>query len=109
MKRFNVVVTRKAERDLDEIVSYIADHDSVDRALSVGARIEEAVARLVSFPERGARPAELLDHGIRDFREVTFKPYRIVYRVTGGSVFVVLIADGRRDMRTLLTRRLLDA
>ena len=44
MKRFNVVVTRKAERDLDEIVSYIADHDSVDRALSVGARIEEAVA-----------------------------------------------------------------
>ena len=109
MKRFAVAVTLEAERDLDDIVSYIAEHDSMERALFVGSRIEEAVAGLSSFPERGAHPKELLDHGIRDFREVFFKPYRLIYRVLPDTVVVVVIADGRRDMRSLLTRRLLNA
>ena len=37
-----------------------------------------------------------------------FKPYRIIYRVMGDGVYVLVIADGRRDMRALLGRRLLD-
>lgn len=38
---------------------------------------------------------------------VFFKPYRLVYRVAGERVYVYLIADGRRDMQSLLARRLL--
>ena len=34
-------------------------------------------------------------------------PYRIIYRVIGESVYVFLIADGRRNIRTLPQRRLL--
>ena len=109
MRRFKVVLSLEAEQDLDDIVSYIADHDSVERALFVAARVEEAVAALATFPERGAYPKELLDHGIRDFREVFFKPYRLIHRILPDTVAVVLIADGRRDMRALLTRRLLNA
>ncbi len=45
--------------------------------------------------------------GIREYRETRFKPYRVIYRIMGRRVFVHLIADGRRDMRTLLERRLL--
>ena len=70
-------------------------------------RIEEAFTGLAEHPQRGAFPKELLDIGIREYREVFFKPYRIIYRVTGENVYVLLIADGRRDMRTLLERRLL--
>ena len=44
---------------------------------------------------------------IREYREVFFKPYRIIYRVMNENVYVPVIADGRRDMRTLLERRLL--
>jgi len=51
----------------------------------------------------------LLELGIRDYRQTFFKPYRIIYRVEGRRVYVYLIADGRRDMRTLLERRLLGA
>jgi toxin ParE1/3/4 len=40
-------------------------------------------------------------------KEVLFKPYRIVYRVFGDAVYVYVIVDGRRDMQTLLQRRLL--
>lgn len=58
-------------------------------------------------PERGAYPAELLDLAIRRYRQVFFKPYRVVYRVDGDQMTVLLIADGRRDLKALLERRLL--
>jgi toxin ParE1/3/4 len=50
-----------------------------------------------------------LSLGIREYREVFFKPYRIIYRVMDKNVYVLLIVDGRRDMQSLLQRRLLDA
>ena len=46
---------------------------------------------------------------MREYREVFFTPYRIIYRVAGSDVHVLVIADGRRDMRALLERRLLQA
>jgi toxin ParE1/3/4 len=45
---------------------------------------------------------------VRDFRETAFKPYRVIYRVEGKRVLVYVIADGRRDLQSLLSRRLLD-
>ena len=47
--------------------------------------------------------------GVREYREIFFKPYRIIYRVINKNVYVLLIADGRRDMQTLLQRRLIVA
>ncbi len=72
-------------------------------------RIEEAFRGLAEHPYRGSYPRDLLDIGIRKYREVFFKPYRIVYRTVGATVYVLVIADGRRDMRSLLQRRLLEA
>jgi toxin ParE1/3/4 len=111
VKRYTVVVEPGAENDLTEIAEYIATHDSVDRAIHVVSRIEHSFAALETFPNRGPHPKELLDYGNRDFREIHFKPYRILYRVLDDAalVIVVLIADGRRDMQTLLSRRLLGA
>jgi toxin ParE1/3/4 len=109
VKRYGVVIDREAERDLEDIVQYIAERDSMDRAPAVAARLEQAIARLSVLPNRGPHPRELFEHGNRDFREVHFKPYRILYRVLARRVVVVLIADGRRDMRALLARRLLSA
>jgi toxin ParE1/3/4 len=99
----------EAERDLDDITSHIAEHDSIERAIFVAARIERAISALTSFPNRGSYPKDLLEYGNRDFREIHFKPYRIIYRVLLDKAVVVLIADGRRDMHALMTRRLLGA
>jgi toxin ParE1/3/4 len=107
VKSYAVVIDVAAERDLDEIATFIAENDSIERALYVTANIERAISRLSVFPNRGPHPRELLEHGIRDFREIHYKPYRILYRITRDQMVVVLIADGRRDMRTLLARRLL--
>ncbi|MBP6724717.1 MAG: type II toxin-antitoxin system RelE/ParE family toxin, partial [Halioglobus sp.] len=60
-------------------------------------------------PQRGAYPKELMAIGLREYREIFFKPYRIIYRVMDKKVYVMVIADGRRDMQALLQRRLLQA
>ena len=104
-----VLLTDDAAYDLEEIHDYIARHDSIGRANHVLERIEKVFASLSESPQRGSHPKELLDLGIREYREVFFKPYRIIYRKIEDDVHVMAIADGRRDMRTLLERRLLRA
>ena len=106
---FEVLLTADAAGDLEDIVGWIAENDTPAKADHVRDRIEEAIAGLARFPLRGAYPAALLALGIREYRETFFKPYRIIYRVEGRRVYVYLIADGRRDMQTLLARRLLGA
>ena len=106
---FRVLLTDDAVRDLEEIYDYIDRRDSPARADYVPDRIEEAFRGLSGHPRRGRYPRELLDIGIREYREVFFKPCRIVYRTIGTTVYVLVIADGRRDVRSLLQRRLLEA
>ncbi len=62
---------------------------------------------LEESPERGHYPPELSIQGIKEFKEVIFKPYRAIYEITGRKVIVHLCVDGRRDMRALLERRLI--
>ena len=104
---FQVLLTAGARRDLQEIVDYIAGNDSTESADRVLARLAEVVASLSGLPERGSYPRELFELGIREYRQVFFKPYRLIYRVSGKYVHVYLIAAGRRDMQSLLGRRLL--
>lgn len=106
---FAVLLTNDAAQDAAEIHDYIASHDSPRKADHVLEQIENAVAALSESPERGAYPKELLVLGIREYREIFFKPYRVIYRVVDPHVYVLLIADGRRDMQALLQRRLLEA
>ena len=104
---FLVQLTDDAARDLEEIYDYIDRHDSPGRADHVLRRIEKAFSSLSEHPHRGSYPKELLDIGIREYREIFSKPYRIIYRVTEDNVYVLVITDGLRNMRGLLERRLL--
>jgi toxin ParE1/3/4 len=104
---FQVVLTEDAERDLDDLISYIARVDSPRNAERVLGRILEIATRLTIEPTRGSTPNELRGLGDSEYRQVFFKPYRLIYRVVDLQVVVYLIADGRRDMQTLLARRLL--
>ena len=106
---FAVLLTDDAARDLEELYTYIALHDSPRKADAVLDKLEALIEALADSPERGTWPKELTALGIREYRQVFFKPYRIIYRVIGEEVYVMLVADGRRDMRALLERRLLEA
>jgi len=105
--RREVLLTRGAVQDLETIHDYIAQHDCIAHADRALTRLMEAVDSLAQFPNRGSHPRELVTLGIKDYRQSLLRPYRLIYRVFGERVIVYLIADSRRDMQTLLARRLL--
>ena len=106
---FEVLLTEGAEQDLEAIHDYIAEFDSVANANYVLDGLMDAVESLSSHPQRGRYPRELVSLGIKEYRQTFSKPYRVIYRTVGRQVIIYLIADGRRDMQTILARRLLGA
>ena len=106
--KFEVLLTQGAEQDLESIYDYIAGSDSVVSANYVLDQLMEVVESLSQFPERGSYPKELAALGIKEYRQTFFKPYRMIYRVIGNRLIIYLIIDGRRDMQSVLERRLLN-
>ena len=106
--RFEVVLTEDAERDLEDIVTHISTHDSPQSAEHILGRILEIAESLSAEPTRSSQPKELRGLGDQEYRQVFFKPYRLIYRGVGERVAIYLIANGRRDMQSLLAHRLLD-
>lgn len=107
--RYEVLLTQGAELDLESIHNYISEFDCVANANYVLDQLMGVVEGLAQFPERGSYPKELVALGIKEYRQAAFKPYRVIYRVVGSQVVIYLIVDGRRDMQSVLARRLLGA
>lgn len=104
---FQVFLTDNAAQDLEDLYDYIKCHDVPGKAEYVLNQIEEVFTSLTENPHRGVYPKELTALGIHEFREIFFKPYRIIYRVNKEHIYILLIIDGRRDMEFFLQRRLL--
>lgn len=105
--RYEVLLTPGAEQDLESIHDYIAEFDHPANAEHVLDELMIVVQGLAEFPERGSHPKELAALGIKDYRQTAFKPYRVIYRILGNRVVIYLIVDGRRDLQSVLARRLL--
>ncbi|VAW96560.1 hypothetical protein MNBD_GAMMA21-1051 [hydrothermal vent metagenome] len=104
---YKVYLTQDAYSDLSDLYNYILEVDSEENADYVLSKIESTFSRLAELPERGHYPRELKELGIKDYREVLFKPYRIIYRVIKKHIYIYCIADARRDLNDLLSKRLL--
>ena len=102
-----VNLSASAERDLSLLVGYIAEGDSLDKAEHVLGKLTSLIESLAEHAELGVVVNELRAIGITQYQQLVWKPYRVVYEIVGDTVFVMVIADGRRDMQTLLQQRLL--
>jgi toxin ParE1/3/4 len=107
--KFEVLLAEGAEQDLEAIHDYISEFDCVANANHVLDELMVVAESLSKHPERGSYPKELVGLGIKEYRQAFCKPYRVIYRVAGNQVIIYLIADGRRDMQSVLARRLLGA
>ena len=105
--KFNVYITAGAERDIYGIYSYIVCNDSVENADYVFEKLEQTCLTLGFFPQKGHMPPELERIGVLTYREIHFKPYRIIYEIRNKDVFVHAVLNGRRDLQDLMERRLL--
>lgn len=104
--KHQIRITSEAEKDIIDIYDYITKKDTIDNANYVLDKLEDLIYSLEESPERGHYPHELERQGVKEFRQVLFKPYRVIYEILDHKVIVHVCADGRRDMKTLLERRL---
>ncbi|MDA3972340.1 MAG: type II toxin-antitoxin system RelE/ParE family toxin [Desulfobulbaceae bacterium] len=104
---YDVFVVTDAEEDIFEIYQYVATKDSPGNAAKLFDNIQETITSLDNQPMRGHIPPELSRIDVREFLEIHYKPYRIIYQIIETDVFVHCVVDGRRDLSNLLQRRLL--
>jgi len=104
---YSVRIVADAEEDILEIYRYVLTADSERRADELLAKLEAACESLDEAPERGHVPPELRRVGVLDYREIHYKPYRIIYQIVGKNVYVHCVLDGRRELQELLEARLL--
>jgi toxin ParE1/3/4 len=116
MTRAQVLLTAGAEADLSAIYRQrLAQRGAGgnDGAEALLDRLVAAIEGLAEWPARGPVPPELEALGIHLYRQLSLRPYRVIYLPedgAGGSaprVTVMIVADARRDFRTLLEERLL--
>ncbi len=107
MTHHRVRLAEDAAQDLIDIYRYIALKDCRENADHVLDQLESLCSRLTDLPDRGRIPPELNRVGITSYREASFKPYRVIYEVIRQDVFVHCILDGRKDIPSLLERRLI--
>ena len=104
---FQVFLVAEAEEDVFDIYRYILADDGRDRTDHVLAKLQQTCESLSQMPNKGHIPPELDRVGVRGFREIHFKPYRIIYQIVDKKVFIHCVLDGRRALQDVLERRLL--
>ncbi len=88
--------TPRAALLLEDIGRRLAE-ESPSAAAKLVADLLEAAESLTTLSDRGRRVPELKGN---EYRELLFRDYRLVYRVSVEDVVVIALIHGARDFRT---------
>jgi toxin ParE1/3/4 len=102
-----VVILESAEYDLKELREYIVKNFSLETWQNTYSNLKRAIRNLKTFPYAGSIPDEVEKLSLSQYRQILSGMNRIVYEVRQDTVYIHVIVDARRNMNTLLTRRLL--
>lgn len=97
-KKYRVDITASAEADISDIWDYTA-RDNPDAATTFILRLEEQIATLESYPERGPLVPENDLLGTA-YRHLLFGNYRTIFKVIGDRVIILRIIHGARLLDT---------
>ncbi len=104
---FNVIWAGVAEKDLINIIDYIAE-DSPQNALNILKKIKKQSSALCSNPQRGRIVPELYDQGITQYRELIIAQWRLIFKISEKNVYVLSVIDSRRNVEDILMKRYID-
>ncbi|HEC18194.1 MAG TPA: type II toxin-antitoxin system RelE/ParE family toxin [Gammaproteobacteria bacterium] len=104
-KKYEVFWARVAEEDLTSIIKYI-HFDNPIAAKDNLKKIKTKASNLNRFPQRGRVVPELKEQGILQYRELIIAPWRIIYRISDSSVYVLSVIDSRQNVEDILLHRL---
>jgi len=93
-KKYKVNISHNAQNDLEHIFFYIAS-DSINNAKKFILELEKKIYSLDIFPERFAYIPENIHFGT-NYRHITHKKYRVIYRITNDSIYILRVIPGTK-------------
>lgn len=108
MKQFDVVWTKSAILDLEQVIEYIKI-DSLDISKNFFFEIKSECSNLYYFPQRKRIVPELQQIGIIKYREIIYKTWRIIYKIDNTKIYILLVVDSHRDLEDILFQRLINS
>ncbi|MBW8458033.1 MAG: type II toxin-antitoxin system RelE/ParE family toxin [Thiobacillus sp.] len=102
-----VVFLKSAELDLKELRGYMVKNVGKDAWKASYAKIKDTVNTIGAFPLGGNIPEELERLNLTQYRQVVSGMNRIIYEARQEIIYIHIVCDARKDMKSLLTRRLL--
>jgi plasmid stabilization system protein ParE len=103
---FSVVILESATQDLKDLQRSVSESFSADAWRNAHDKIRECIRNLKVFPYAGSIPDELENLGLTQYRQILSGMNRIIYEVRMVTIYIHMIGDARRDMKSLLTKRL---
>jgi len=101
------VFLAEAETDIKELRLYIIKRFGTTTWRETLQAIKTAVRDTAAFPRRGHIPDELAELGLTQYRQVLAGMNRIIYEERGDVLHIHIVCDTRKDLRSLLARRML--
>ena len=105
----SIVFLGSAEDDLMASKRYVASTFGAATWQASYGEIKRAVASIRTSRDRGSNPDELTNVGLTQYRQIIAGMNRIVYQVRGDTVYVHIVCDTRKDLKSLLMRWLMIA
>lgn len=106
MSKHKVFWTKQAVTDLKEIINYI-EEDNISAAVKTKKNIQSLCDKLNSNPEKYRIIPELKEIGVNSYREIIYKPYRILFKLTEKNIYIFAVIDSRRDLEYFLFKRMI--
>lgn len=93
-----IILSEQAKQDMDNIFEYIS-YDSLKYAFQTYTQIRSYIQKLKDSPYIGRYVPELF---VKDYRELLYKNYRIVYEVseTENIVIIHFIIHSKRNFKS---------
>jgi len=105
--KYKVFLTPEAENDIFQIYFFILENDSEQNADYVFDKLKKTCLNPNTLPDRSQIPPELARIHISNYKEIHFKPYRIIYQLIEKKIYIHCLFDGRRELQEILENRLL--
>lgn len=102
-----VVLLASAEVDLKDLKNYLVRQFGKEIWNASYSKIKETVTNIQAFPLGGKIPEELEDLNLTQYRQAISGMNRIIYEIRQETIYIHVVCDTRKDMKTMLTKRLL--
>ena len=105
-KKYNIKWASPALDDLDEIIEYISK-TNLTYSIKVMDKIYEQVNKLNINPERCRIVPELEKYGYLSYRQLIVDYWKIIFKIEGNIVYIMVIIDGRRNLEDIILKKIL--